>query len=226
MPEKQKPPDKRFHRDTPEFNRIISLSDAVFAIAMTLLVLTIDIPAVPAGQLAAELAGIVPQIIAFLLSFALVAHIWWEHHSFIRQLSALEPVLVLFNLILLCGVALVPFTANLVGNTPNAQAAVLPFIGQFIFLSLLYWLMSMRAFSCNLFSSPIPESLRYNMLAEFLMGIVIVIIAFVLAIWWPVVGLIIIGAGIVLGPLASRLSEAQRYKLINKAVESEQKPEE
>lgn len=64
------------------------------------------------------------------------------------------------------------------------------------------------------------------MLAEFLMGIVIVIIAFVLAIWWPVVGLIIIGAGIVLGPLASRLSEAQRYKLINKAVESEQKPEE
>jgi uncharacterized membrane protein len=123
---------QRYDRGSPEFSRVANLSDAVFAIAMTLLVLTLDRPDSPAGQLARGLLETLPQLVAFALAFALVANIWWAHHKFFSRLGALEPGVVAISLVLLGAVALVPFPTSLIGHAPTERAAVLPFIGVFV----------------------------------------------------------------------------------------------
>ena len=82
---------RRYGRDTPEFARVANLSDAVFAIAMTLLVLALDAPDVPADRLAAALAAEVPRYVAFVLSFVLVANVWWAHHKFFALVAWIDP---------------------------------------------------------------------------------------------------------------------------------------
>ena len=67
---------KVYERDSLEFHRVINLSDAVFAIAMTLLVLTLDIPDVPSDQLGEALIVQASQFASLILSFSLVAMIW------------------------------------------------------------------------------------------------------------------------------------------------------
>ncbi len=134
-----------YDKDTAEFNRVVNLSDAVFAIAMTLLILTLDIPDVTEAKLERALADQLSQFIAFILSFTLVAIIWVQHHSLVAKLGRLEPVLIGLNLAQLGAVVSVPYPTNLIGNDRGSRVAVIIFISVFIVLSLLYLLMSVRA---------------------------------------------------------------------------------
>lgn len=197
---------QKWDRGTPEFSRITNLSDGVFAIVMTLLVLTIDAPDVPAGQLAAELRQGLPQIIIFVLSFALVASIWWHHHRFVEMLASLDPGLIGMNLVLLGMVALVPFLTNLVGNNPTARAAVLPFIGLFALLSIMYLIMVVRARSVDAWRRPMTLWAFYREVGKWASSIAVIVVASAIALRWPVAGLAILGATIVFGPLATRLA--------------------
>ncbi len=200
---------QKWDRDTPEFDRITNLSDAVFAIVMTLLVLTIGIPDVPPEQLAAELREHLPQIIVFVLSFALVANMWWQHHRFVGMLGLLEPGLIAMNLVLLGMIALVPFFTNLVGSFPTARASVLPFIGLFALITLMYLLMAVRAHVADAWRRPLTTRLFSWHVARLGAGIVVVMISSVLALRWPIAGLILLGVTLVFGPLASRLTYRQ-----------------
>lgn len=83
--------DQRHGRDSQEFTRLVNLSDAVFAIAMTLLVLTVDVPDVPATELASALLADLPQIGAYALAFALVASQWYAHRKLFQRLAFTEP---------------------------------------------------------------------------------------------------------------------------------------
>lgn len=196
--------ERQYDRGTPEFDRITSLSDAVFAIVMTLLVLTVGIPVAPAEQLAQELAASLPQIIVFILSFALVANIWWQHHRFIGMLGSLEPGLIAMNLVLLGMVVFVPFLTNLVGSYPGVRVAVLPFIGIFMCLTAMFLLMAVRARSVNAWRRPMTGWSFYWHVARSASGIIVLLIALMLALRWPVVGLVVLGVTIIFGPLAAR----------------------
>ena len=197
---------QEWDRGTPEFDRVTNLSDAVFAIVMTLLVLTIGVPDVPQEQLAGKLLEHLPQVIVFVLSFALVANMWWQHHRFIDMLGSLEPGLMGMNLVLLGMIALVPFLTNLVGNSPTARAAVLPFIGLFAFITLMYLLMAVRAHRADAWRRPLTSRLFHWHVGRLGAGIVVVLISLVLAVRWPMAGLIVLGVTLVFGPLASLLT--------------------
>jgi uncharacterized membrane protein len=72
-------------------DRLITFLDAVVAIAITLLVLPlVDLlaGAAPGTDLAAVLAGNAGQFGAFLLSFAVIARLWWTHHRLGEQVGA------------------------------------------------------------------------------------------------------------------------------------------
>lgn len=195
-----------YEKDTPEFNRVINLSDAVFAIAMTLLVLTVDIPDVPASRLAGALTNQLSQFIALILSFTLVAIIWVQHHRFMKLLSRLEPLLIGLNLALLGVVVLVPFPTNLIGNNPGSRVAVMFFITMFLILSTLYLLMLIRARIVNALSEPMSfENLIWH-LASWGAGIIVMLISLIIAYWFPLTGLIILAVTMIIGPLASRLT--------------------
>lgn len=185
-------PTRTYGRETPEFARLVNLCDAVFAIAMTLLVLSLDVPDVPADQLAGALADDIPQLLAFLLGFALVANIWWQHHKLMAHLDWVEPGIVAVNLMLLGAVALVPFPTGLVGSAPTARAAVIPFIAVFIVLIALYVFLMERAHRVGAWSSAMPDGLFPWLVTGFAVVLAAMVLALAVAVWWPVGGLVLL----------------------------------
>lgn len=192
----------RYTRDTPEFARVINLSDGIFAISMTLLVLTLDVPAVPDAELRQALIGQLPQFIAFALSFALVANIWWQHHKLIAMIESLDSVLITLNLTSLCAIAIVPFSTNLIGNAPASRVSVVFFIMPLLFISVVNLILVIRAQMTNAWRTPLTTENYYVTLSIWFMGILVMIVALIVAIWWFATGgLIILAVFIVLGPL-------------------------
>jgi uncharacterized membrane protein len=190
-PDRAVPGLRRYGRDTPEFGRVANLSDAVFAIAMTLLVLTLDAPNVPADRLAGELVARAPQTIAFVLSFVLVANVWWAHHKFFGLLGSIEPLVMGINLGILGVVALVPYPTSLIGTNPDAGAAVLPFIGLFFVLHLLFLAMLVRVHATRAWRFPIPPRLYPWLVLGWLAHVALMLLALLVALWWPIAGLVV-----------------------------------
>ena len=102
-----------------EIDRIGAFTDGVMAIAITLLVLNIQVPDVPPGdtaQLRHELLALWPHIFAYGLSFAVIGRYWVLHHRFIAMLRGYDLWLVTINLVFLAFIVLIPFAADLIGK--------------------------------------------------------------------------------------------------------------
>lgn len=210
---------QRYSRDTIEFSRVVNLSDALFAIVMTLLVFTLteaDITLLWSGS---GLFELLPQLIVVMLSFALVANLWWQHHGFFEMLGLLEPGLIIINLILLGAIALVPFITNLLGSAPTSRVTILPFITLFILISFFDMFLVIRAHKVNAWRRPISTRIYYWLVLRWMMGILVMLIAFIFSLRIPLAGLIILGISITLGPLAAkngRISNLISKSLLNK----------
>src|SRR5205823_11856678 len=81
-------------------SRLEAFSDGVFAIAITLLVLQIDIPG-PGGNLAHEVGHLWPSFAAYLVSFFTIGIIWVNHHGIMRRIEKVDRTLLFLNLNLL-----------------------------------------------------------------------------------------------------------------------------
>ena len=132
------PTARRYERDSLEFGRIVNLSDGVFAIALTLLGLGLELPSGAGEPLAAQLRARSPNLVAFALGFTLVANIWWEHHKLVARLAYFEPRSTMLNLLALGLIALAPFPTGLIGAAPTERAAVVPFIAVFVALMAVF----------------------------------------------------------------------------------------
>ena len=89
--------------------RVEAFSDAVIAIAITLLVLELDIPAASDGHLGSAIAHEWPSYMAYLISFLTVGGLWLNHHALFNCLKATSPLLLRINLLLLLLIAFLPF---------------------------------------------------------------------------------------------------------------------
>jgi uncharacterized membrane protein len=79
-----------------EVSRVEGFSDAVFGFALTLLVVSLQVPE-SFDDLKVILAGFVP----FALMFALISWIWYEHYAFFRRFDAEDPLTIALNCVLL-----------------------------------------------------------------------------------------------------------------------------
>jgi uncharacterized membrane protein len=203
--------ERRYAWDSPEFGRIVNLSDAVFAIALTLLVLNLEVPDVPAGELGSALGEQAPQLIAFALAFLLVANVWWLHHKVCAALGWFEPGMIAVNTVGLAGVALVPFPTSLVGAAPGTRAAVVPFIGLFLVLSALWLGLVLRAHALGAWRRPMPPHLYPWLVADWLVHLAVLAIALLVAVWAPVAGLVVLTvASTVVGVTMQRVGPSER----------------
>ena len=105
--------------------RLIFFSDAVFAIAITLLVIEIGVPHLPhsAPNIAhlAELAALIPEFVGFFISFAVIGAFWTGHHRAFSLARHYAPGLIMPNLAMLCAIAFMPFaTGYMSGNFGEA----------------------------------------------------------------------------------------------------------
>jgi uncharacterized membrane protein len=98
--------------------RIISLSDGIFAFAMTLLALSLAIPVGPPGSnteaysstLAHKLLTEYPDLYAYILAFIIIAMWWTLHHALFAYIKRFDATLMWLNLLFLLGIAVSPFT--------------------------------------------------------------------------------------------------------------------
>lgn len=123
-----------------EFGRILAFSDGVFAIAITLLVLSINIPTVPSAHngraLPHELWGVRYQLLAYFISFAVVGFFWVHHHRLLANLRAFDGRLMALNLFVLCFIALLPVPTDLLGEYGDQAWGVWPYALCMAFVSV------------------------------------------------------------------------------------------
>lgn len=109
-------------------DRIVNLSDGVFAIAITLLVLDIRAPDIPENMVASRLPGALlslwPNYLGYILSFVGISAFWLIHHSIFRSISGYDRILLYLNFLFLMVVAFMPFPTSLLGEYGDHQLPV------------------------------------------------------------------------------------------------------
>jgi uncharacterized membrane protein len=128
-------------------DRIINLSDGVFAIAITLLVLDIHVPDIPENMVATELPAALlslwPKYFSYVLSFVVISTFWVIHHSIFRHIKAYDRGLLYLNFLFLMFVAFVPFPTSLLGEYGNHQLSVAIYAGSLavgrLLLTAIHW---------------------------------------------------------------------------------------
>jgi uncharacterized membrane protein len=101
---------------SPTTQRLEAFSDGVIAIAITLLVLTLHVPHVKDGRLFDALVDDWTSYAAFVLSFVVIGIMWVSHHSMFERIRAVDRPLMFLNLILLLGIAFLPFPTSLLAT--------------------------------------------------------------------------------------------------------------
>jgi uncharacterized membrane protein len=98
-------------------HRIEGLSDGIFAIAMTILVLQIQVPDHPGITTSADLWRAIvklgPNIAGYVVSFMLLGTLWVGHHSMFHFIRHVDRPFLWLTIVFLMGVAFVPFTTAL-----------------------------------------------------------------------------------------------------------------
>ena len=136
----------RFHRN----ERLIGLSDGVFAIVLTLLVLELRVPHLPEDAGAAELwhalQGIKSKIVSFLLSFLFLASLWFTHNQLFKLFDKVDNAMLWYNNFLLLVVCFIPFPTALIGEYPKNPVGIILFGSIWVVVPLFIFLIGSRAY--------------------------------------------------------------------------------
>ncbi len=106
-----------------ELERLVFFSDAVMAIAITLLVVELSIPAAT-EDVGDALLDRWPQMLSFVLSFLVIGIFWMAHHRIFRYVARIDQRLIWLNLLFLMCVAFLPFPTAVLGDHDDSQGAI------------------------------------------------------------------------------------------------------
>ena len=123
-----------------QVDRLAYFSDAVFAIAITLLVFNIRAPALSQAdepELLRAIGRMVPAIIGFALSFFVVSNYWRAHHRLFGWVSHHDDTLVTVNLLLLFFVSFIPCPTAFYSDHPNFRTPLMFYAGSLAVVGLL-----------------------------------------------------------------------------------------
>jgi uncharacterized membrane protein len=116
-----------------QLERLILFSDAVFAIAITLLVIEIKVPELNTqftdAALLHEMKHLAPKFMGFILSFIIIGVYWSIHHRLFGFIHKYSTRLIFLNMLFLFFIVLMPFSTGLLGeySRPAAMGMTLPF---------------------------------------------------------------------------------------------------
>jgi uncharacterized membrane protein len=156
--------------DTPCRNpeRIISLSDGVFAFAITLLALSLIIPVLSRGALESELVRDLilmgPAFLSYFISFLVIASWWRSHHRIFSYIQRCNGTIISLNFYFLLCITIIPFLTNLItayGSFKLATilyAAMQAIAGTIILIIWVYATKNHRLIDAHLS----PRIIRFN----------------------------------------------------------------
>lgn len=115
--------------------RLKSLSDGVFAIAMTLLVLDLKLPPLGSttdrGEFTAALVAQIPRLISWILSFAILCRLWITHHGLLSSGDTRSRRFMTWTLVFLGAIAFIPFPTSLLSEHYDQALSVFVFSATF-----------------------------------------------------------------------------------------------
>jgi uncharacterized membrane protein len=120
-------------------SRIEALSDGVFSITMTLLVLKLEVPEHQHSneEMLRQLLGLRPQFLTYVVTFLIAGGFWFLHHLTFHYIRHVNPFLVWVNLLFLMFVSLLPFSAGLMGHLLMHPVSQLFYFGNMLAIALL-----------------------------------------------------------------------------------------
>lgn len=118
----------RFQRGELRLARIEALSDGVFAIVLTLLVLELRVPSLAdhhsVPELGRQLVALLPKFLSWLISFVIVCKFWLNHHHILGLARHANYAMVWLNALFLMSQSFIPFPTALMGEYPGNPVAV------------------------------------------------------------------------------------------------------
>jgi uncharacterized membrane protein len=191
-----------------------AFSDGVIAVAITLLVLDIQVPPTSSLRhhtLAHELAKNWPHYAAYVVSFITIGIIWTNHHVMIGRLRETDHAIMFLNLLLLMSIAVLPFATSLMAEYVNKgsgqHVAAVVYAGSYLVMSLCFSALNRHILYAkpHMHKRELPVERRRQILRRAVAGIVPYVIATAVAPVSPYITLIICGAiaGFYALPIAS-----------------------
>lgn len=162
--------------------RVLTLSDGVFAIALTLLVLDLRVPDTRGVSPAEVLRQSRPSLIAFLISFAVIASAWANHRDLFEVIRLTDRNLVWLNLVYLLPLTMIPFGAALLSRYEFDPIALSIYGGLLLVIALLrLWIWLYATNRPRLLFEPVDEDLRKAGVVLVLVPICLYVVAIVVA---------------------------------------------
>lgn len=150
----KRPKLQHVEKDEMGMERLVFFSDAVFAIAITLLALEIrlpkDITHASNTELLQSLFSIWPKYLGYMISFLSIGNFWVIHHRQYRYIERYDTRLMFINLLVLMSVAFIPFTTAVISENGNRIATILYALSASMvgLLSTLLWVYA--SYKCRL----------------------------------------------------------------------------
>jgi uncharacterized membrane protein len=126
-------------------HRLAALTDGVFAIVMTLLVLEISIPEIAQSSLNSELPQrlieLWPKFLSYVISFVILGIFWYLHHIAFHYIKRSDNGLIWLNILFLMFVALIPFSTSLFGSYGTEQLPLIIYAINIIFVMAIRFII-------------------------------------------------------------------------------------
>jgi len=125
-------------------DRLEALTDGIFAFALTLLVLNIDVPPTvsqdaPAAAVENLLGSLAPHFLHYVLAFLILASFWVTHHQFFRRITVMDKSLMWLSIIGLLLIALLPFSTDLASTFDRYSLAAIFFEANVFFVGIIFF---------------------------------------------------------------------------------------
>ncbi|MGI8475833.1 MAG: TMEM175 family protein [Thermomicrobiales bacterium] len=199
-------------RDTA---RLEAFSDGVIAIAITLLILEVRVPARDAladGSLWQALGDHWPNCVGFLLSFVTIGILWANHHTIFRYIGRADHYLVLINTLFLLSVSVLPFTTALLAEYlghDGQRTATIVYTGWFLLVALSFNLLWVHPRRAGLIAADADPRAVADITRRFRLGPPSYILAFAVSFVRPALALVIAAALALLYLLPKRSSPSR-----------------
>lgn len=155
-------------------DRIQALSDGVFAIAMTLLILEVKVAhGLSTRDFKTALINLWPQVTTYIISFMVLAVYWIGHHNQFTFIKFSDRTFLWINIFFLMSVAFIPFSTALFGDYPTQHLAIVIYGGNLIVTGIfLYWNWAYATAGHRLVAADLDHKIIMISKFRILMGII------------------------------------------------------
>jgi uncharacterized membrane protein len=177
-------------------NRLEAFSDGVFAIAITLLILEVKIPAheevLKAGGLFNFLKSIWPNFFAYVFSFVVIGIYWANHHYFISMFKKTDHIFNMLTVLFLMCIAFLPYPTALLGDfisNEGERSQVISFYALGIWLPAIFWIITWQYGRKNLIDKNIAPEFLAKLNKLFILSNFLYALAFLISFISPIASL-------------------------------------